>query len=280
MTANHTFPGGFTVLMALYHGDKPGLFEEAINSVFANSLLPDQCLVVVDGQITGVLKELTEKIKTQFPRVEFIRLPENKGLANALNMGIECVKTHWIVRADADDINLPERFEVLASTISENPNIQLLGSAILEVDQEKIPLAIREVPCTENEIRQYIKRRNPFNHMSVAYTTEVVKNCGGYPEIFLKEDYGLWAILLSQQVHMMNIKTVLVHATAGMDMFKRRGGWRYAKSEWAMQLLLVRCGLKGITSALMDGCIRATFFLLPSNLRGYLYLRALRKAVQ
>lgn len=279
MSSKQGFPGGFTVLMALYDGDKPEQFARAVDSVFCNTLLPNAFIVVVDGPINKQLEAVVYKSQSQYPLIQFVFLPNNKGLAYALNIGLGLIKTEWVARADADDINLPERFAIQANAIASNPQTQLLGGAILEVDQNGCPLSIREMPSSESCIREFAKRRNPFNHMSVVYRVDAVRACGGYPNVFLKEDYGLWCLLLARHVRVMNINDILVHASAGIEMFKRRGGLRYAKSEWAMQRLLVQCGLKGYLGALFDGCIRITFFLIPSSIRGFFYLHFLRKSI-
>jgi len=279
MTSPIKFPGGFCVLMALYGGDKPHLFEKAVHSIFNNSLLPNQCLIVVDGPISSALEDLAAKVKDQYSALEFIYLPRNVGLASALNEGLKHIRYPWVVRADSDDINLPNRFEVLAKVLQEDPSLQLFSSAILEVDEQGDPLAVREVPCNELEIREFVKTRNPFNHMAVAYKLDAVLACGGYPNIFLKEDYGLWCHFLAKRLPVANAKDVLVHASAGMGMFRRRGGWRYAKSEWQMQSLLVQSGLKSRVRAIVDGLMRATFFLIPASIRGFLYVHLLRKPV-
>lgn len=274
-----SFPGGFTVLMALYGGDRPDLFRAAVHSVFANTLLPNQFLIVVDGPIPETLSTVIGELKSLHPLIELVYLPENKGLANALNVGLTHAKFEWIVRADADDVNLPERFSLLAQACIANPAIQLVGGAILEVDENGEPFAIRELPCNEEDIRQFAKTRNPFNHMTVAYRLKAALDCGGYPQIFLKEDYGLWCHFLAKNYPVMNLNAVLVHASAGMGMFKRRGGWRYAKSEWQMQKLLVQSGLKNTWRAFLDGSLRAGFFLIPPSVRGFFYLHVLRKSV-
>jgi glycosyltransferase involved in cell wall biosynthesis len=266
--------------MALYGGDKPHLFVKAVQSVFANTILPNQCLIVLDGPLPTELDQTALELSKQYPIIEFIRLPKNRGLANALNIGLQSVRFSWVIRADSDDINLPQRFEVLAKTVQQHPSLQLVGSAILEVDEEGKPLTVREVPVTEKEIRQFAKTRNPFNHMAVAYRLDAVLACGGYPNIFLKEDYGLWCYFLAKNFPVANLKEVLVHACAGMGMFRRRGGWRYAKSEWQMQNLLVHSGLKGKARALIDGIMRATFFLIPASWRGFLYVHLLRQSAK
>ncbi|AWW44043.1 glycosyltransferase [Polynucleobacter paneuropaeus] len=274
-----SFPGGFTVLMAVYRNDDVALFNQAVHSVFANTLLPNHCLIVVDGPVTKALDIAIASLeKTYSPSIQFLRLTQNLGLAQALNAGIEQIHTDWIVRADADDINLPNRFLELATAIKDHPGLDLLGSHILEIDQEGKPIAIREVPILEAGIRQFAKTRNPFNHMTVAYRAEAVMECGGYPNVYLREDYALWCQFLSKQKKLLNIPQVLVHATAGKNLYARRGGWKYAKAEWEMQQLLVATGLKSAGRAFIDGLLRSAIFMLPSSIRGFVYQHFLRKA--
>lgn len=273
------FPGGFTVLMAVYHNDDIELFNLAVQSVFANTLLPYCCLIVVDGPVPEALDSAISSLEKAYgPQIQFLRLSKNIGLAKALNVGIAEIQAEWIVRADADDINLPNRFLELAKAIQENPKVDLLGSNILEVDKQGSSVGIREVPTSEVDIRQFAKSRNPFNHMTVAYRRSAVLECGGYPDVYLREDYALWCQFLARQKKVLNISKVLVHATAGKEMYARRGGWRYAKAEWEMQKLLVDSGLKGIGHGLLDGLLRSTIFVMPAWLRGYVYTRLLRKA--
>lgn len=272
------FPGGFAVLMALYIRDDPRLFEIAVDSVFSNTLLPNQFLIVADGPLSTGLTQSLQRLHVRYGnRIEQLHLPANVGLANALNAGLNILKSSWIVRADSDDFNLPNRFMKLALLLYSQPKIELMSSAILEVDRSGNPIAVRQVPETEAEIRQFVKTRNPFNHMAAAYRRESVLACGGYPNVFLKEDYALWCNMLSRKVCVANTKEILVHATAGRDMYRRRGGWRYAKAEWAMQRVLVSCGLKGRWKAFVDGLLRAMVFLAPAFFRAKVYEVFLRK---
>lgn len=271
------FPGGFSVLMALYQKDKASLFDKALGSVFSNSLQPNQILLVIDGPIPLDLENVLVKFHQVFPgRIEELRLKHNLGLAKALNEGLNYVSCEWVVRADADDINLPNRFEVLAKMIQSNPDLDILGSAIMEVDETGKILAQRVVPCEQNAILKYAQFRNPFNHMSVAYKCNSILGLGGYPNLYLKEDYALWAKALANQLKVANTEEVLVHATTSSSMYERRGGLRLAKTEIELQELLVACGLKTKLRALTDGVVRAGFCLVPSQLRKLLYLKLLR----
>lgn len=275
---NILFPGGFTVLMAVYGRDDVGLFCRAVESVYKNTIQPSAFVLVVDGPVPVVLDKEITRLSAQYP-IDVLRLANNSGLASALNEGLQLVHTEWVVRADSDDYNLPYRFERIAKYINEFVRLDIIGSSILEVEKDGSPLAIRATPKSHKALLSYAKKRNPFNHMAVAYRKELAMKCGGYPRIFLKEDYGLWALMIRAGAVMHNIDDALVHATAGRGMYQRRGGVKYVLSEFRLQRHLVDCGLKSIFSAVVDGIIRSIVFVIPASLRGFIYVRLLRKKI-
>jgi len=269
------FPGGFTVLMAVYQKDDLVLFERAVKSVYANTLLPDAFVLVVDGPVPEALHNAIMLQQAEYG-IEVLYLPANVGLARALNAGLMQVHTKWVVRADADDYNVPDRFALQAAVMQSENSVDLVGGAIQEVEPDGKQLAVRRTVERHAEILHYAAYRNPFNHMTVAYRTELALRCGGYPNIHLKEDYALWAQMLASGARVLNLPDVLVLATAGKDMYRRRGGLRYALAEVSLQRHLVRTGLKSPLAALLQGLSRATVFLLPSVIRGWIYERLLR----
>lgn len=266
-------PNDFSVLLAVYKKDDPRLLGTALDSVFSNSLQPSALVLVADGELTNELLHVIQRYSVD-PRLQLLQLPVNVGLAEALNAGLQKIRTTYTVRADADDFNYPERFGQLIAKLQQG--FDLVGSSIREVDKSGQFVAVRCCPATEGEIRQFIRQRNPFNHMAVAFRTEVVLAAGGYPSIHLKEDYALWATLVSRNCRVCNLETVLVDATAGTEMFQRRGGAKYALAEIDLQRHLVRCGLKSVFAAMVDGAMRSAIFLAPNAVREFVYLRFLR----
>ncbi len=265
--------GGFTVLMAVYKLDSPAKFEAAVKSVFANTLLPNAFQLVVDGPIPDRLMSKVLELQGQLA-INVLFLQENMGLAFALNRGIEKISTEWIARADADDINLPNRFEILAREICQD--VDIIGSAIREVDENGLPTGIRLPPISDRDIRKYVRRRNPFNHMTVMYRTQLVKRYKGYPEIHLREDYALWAILLAAGSSALNVPDPLVEVSAGDGLIRRRGGLKYALGELRLQQHLVKYKIKGLWCAVLDGFIRGVIFCLPNTIRSVIYKVVLR----
>lgn len=269
------FPGGFTVLMAVYGKDDPELFAKAIASVYQNELKPDHMVLVVDGPVPAQLEHQIFSTEQQYGP-EVVRLDTTQGLANALNAGLARIDTEWVVRADADDYNLPQRFRQISDLLNTQTNLDLIGSAVLEIERDGTPVARRVMPVHHEEIRKFLTWRNPFNHMTVAYRRSLVERCGGYPNVYLREDYALWAIMIMSGARCANLSEVLVYATAGRDMYQRRSGWRYANAERDLQALMVRLGLKSRLRGELDGIVRSSIFLAPPFLRRLIYERILR----
>lgn len=275
---NTGFPGGFTVLMAVYAKDDIFLFHKAVESVFKNDLQPDAFVLVVDGPVPDLLFNSIESLKAKHG-IEVLYLNENSGLAKALNKGLELVRTEWIVRADADDLNAENRFSLQADFLKKEGSIDIFGGAIQEVDRSGSLLAVRRTVETHDQIIKFATQRNPFNHMTVAFKAKFARQCGGYPDIHLKEDYALWASMLAAGAKAANMPDILVRATTGRDMYRRRGGIRYALAEIALQKHLINVGLKSKYMAILHGLARSTVFVMPSSIRAWVYQKILRKVI-
>ena len=139
-----SFAHSFTVLMSVYVGDDARLFQMAIKSVFDQSIKPDRFIIVCDGPLSLELECILNKTQKHhsFP-VKILRLAENRGLANALNEGLKIVDTEWVARADADDVNRPNRFQITDDLSKEHPEAALLGGTIQERSKNGKKLSIR-----------------------------------------------------------------------------------------------------------------------------------------
>lgn len=266
----------FTVLMAVYKNDNVTLFKRALKSVFDNTIQPDSFVLVVDGPVKHELKVVIYEFKHKY-NIDVVWLPENTGLANALNVGLSQVKTEWVARADADDINLSHRFFEQTKIIKNYGNqLDLLGSAVAEMDFDGNLTQVKSVPQRHVDICDYLRKRNPFNHMTVFYRADFVRSCGGYPSIYLREDYALWATMLTKGAISYNDKNILVHASAGRELLNRRGGLKYALGEIKLQRHLLKLDVKHTFEAFFDGIVRAIIFTFPRSFRGIIYKKFLR----
>lgn len=259
--------------MAVYAKDDPELLNKALASIEVQTHQADELVIVEDGPIPEDIAACIEQFRSRLNIVSF-KLPVNKGLATALNYGLRIAKGDVIFRVDSDDFSRPDRFKLQLGLIKEG--FDLCSGAIREVDSSGRPLNIRRIPLNEKEIRSALKKRSPFNHVATAYRRDLILACGGYPDIYLKEDYALWAKVISRGAKVKNVADILVDVTAGTDMYKRRGGWRYIKSEFVLQKFLLSEQVSNVPQALVFGGMRGGVFLMPAWVRGRIYENFLR----
>lgn len=264
----------FTALMAVYDKDDHILFSKAVKSVFENEIRPSQMVLVVDGPVNENIEKTISDLTEDY-NLNIIRSTVNVGLTKSLNIGLANINTKWVARADADDICLTNRFSTQLKYALMG--YQLIGSSILEIGKNGEKYSIRRPPLNQNDIAKAIKYRNPFNHMTVLFETELVRSVGGYPDIPFREDYGLWASLIARGVRAINISDILVHATAGPDMYQRRRGIKSFKGEYILQKHLIKVGVSSYPTALLMGMIRALTLMLPVKILALVYTKLLRK---
>ena len=100
------------------------------------TLKPDEIILVEDGKLTPELYQIIEKWNKKINgKLKRIPLQENGGLAKALNTGIKHCSGEYIARMDSDDICDPARFEKQIYFFQNNPDVDVLGSAIREFNE-------------------------------------------------------------------------------------------------------------------------------------------------
>ena len=100
----------FSVLMSVYYKERPEQLRESLDSVFSQTLLPTEVVLVEDGPLTPGLYNEIERFKSACPQLKVVRLHENGGLGKALNEGLKHCSYDLVARMDSDDICFPDRF--------------------------------------------------------------------------------------------------------------------------------------------------------------------------
>ena len=265
----------FSVLLSVYFKDKPLWLKEALDSVLCGSVKPSEVVVVCDGPLTAELESVLAEYKD---KIILHRLAKNCGLGEALRQGVLKCSCELIARMDSDDISLPDRFEKQLAYFKEHPNTAILGGWIQEIDGDTLePVAIREVPCTNAEIRKFIKTRSPFNHMTIMYKKSAVLAAGNYQPFHFIEDYYLWARMCAKGYEMANLPDIVLNARVNAAMYGRRGGFKYFKSNYAMSKKLRELGLISWPVFCFNTAVRfCVQVLMPNSVRGYFYKKVLR----
>ena len=265
-----------SILMAVYKNDNPVLFEKAMTSIFANSLIPNEIVLVIDGKINFELENVVNQFNEKY-NLKIVRNKENLGLDKSLNIGLKYVKNEIIFRCDSDDVNKSNRFEEQFDYLSENTEVSVIGAQIDEFDEFDQYSGSRCVPTTMEGILKYARYRNPMNHQTVAMRKSAVIAVGGYPEnTVYKEDYILWVRMLGCGLVIKNLSHSLVDVSAGDSLMNRRGGLKYAFGEITVQKELVAARISPIYLALFVFILKFSLYLTPTRILSTFYKKFLR----
>jgi len=268
----------FSVSMCVYAGDNPEYFKLAVDSILNQSVVPDEVVLVVDGPVPKMLDEIISEYES-YEVFHVIRLSENQGHGNARRIALNNCKYELVALMDADDISVPDRFEKQLLIFSENPSLSIVGGHISEfINTPENAVGIRKVPQSDEAIKKYMKKRCPMNQMTVMLRKSIVEQAGGYLEWYCDEDYYLWIRLFLKKAIFANIDTVLVNVRVGYDMYKRRGGWKYYRSEARLQKFMLNNKVISFPIYFINVSIRMVIqVLLPNKVRAWVFRRIARE---
>jgi len=262
----------FSVLLPVYRGDRAEFLARAFDAATVEQeLRPDEVVVVRDGPVgPEIARELAAIRERAVVPVTLVELPENVGLARALEAGLVRCAHEVVARADADDISLPGRFAAQLPLVAAGAD--LVGTALVEFDDdERVPGVLRVLPTDPGEIARYARFADPFNHPTVVYRRSAVAAAGGYEDLHLMEDYLLFARMIAQGARVANLAEPLVRYRTGAGSYARRGGLALLRSEIALQRTFRREGFTSAPQAVRNVVVRGGYRLVPEAVRRAAY---------
>lgn len=268
----------FSVLMSLYIKEKAEYFDECMQSMLNQTVLPSEIVIVYDGPISTDLRKLVEEYKKNNPGlIKTIENKKNKGLGLALADGVPECKYELIARMDTDDIARKDRFEKQLECFMNDPELDICGSHIIEFEgKTNNVLSKRIVPITHNEIAKYQRQRSAFNHMTVMYKKSMVLKAGNYEHCPLMEDDMLWIRMLIAGAKCANVDDYLVYARTGYAMIERRGGWDYYKKYKNARKKIFNTGYISGWDYYKTVLIQLFVALVPRKIRLFIFTKLLR----
>lgn len=269
----------YSVLMSVYSKENPEYLRQAIESIQAQTVPTNDFVLVCDGSLTPELDTVVSvKQQEMGTTLNVVRLSENGGLGMALNEGIRYCKNELIARMDSDDIAYPDRCEKQLAVFEAHPEVSICSGIVEEFTASPDVVDARRVPPETNaEIVEFAKKRNPFNHPCVMYRKSAVEAVGSYQDFYLLEDYYLWLRMLMAGYQGYNLQEPLLHMRAGSEMYKRRAGWKYARTQVRLFRFMRDSGLIGEGQYLKSCLLRSASALAPNWLRKFMFEKVLRK---
>ncbi len=180
-----------SVIMTVKNGAR--FLESSLSSVFSQTYLPQEVVVVNDGSDDDTW-EVLKRLRLMAPIPVQLLNTQGVGRSRALNLAVSHTKHKWLANIDADDKWLPEKLEQQAVAVGLFPNAELVvtasqtiyGEGEGELDAER---AFSVTPMGPKSF--YI--RNPINHSSVMFSRRLLDQVGGYDEALVRQvDIDLW----------------------------------------------------------------------------------------
>jgi glycosyltransferase involved in cell wall biosynthesis len=184
------------VLLPYYINDNLSYFKQTIESLAHQTYSNFTLLILVDGPIKDEASLFIDSLENK--NIKVIRFPINRGLCYVLNDGIKyCLENNYkyIARMDADDISIETRLEDQLNFMENNPDIDIVGGAIIEIDENSKPGRTLKYPLTHADCLNFYKKRDPLAHPAVMFRNTFFEKAGFYVPISITanwEDSILW----------------------------------------------------------------------------------------
>ena len=221
------------VLMSVYKNDNPVHLRLSVDSILNQTYQGFLLLIGVDGAIGDELAKTLHSYDGN-PKVKTCWFSENRGLTAVLNNLLEegkKMQPAYIARMDADDISHTDRFEKQVKFLKENPELDVIGGAIEEMEYDgSLNGKIIQYPLSHERCYEFFATRNPLAHPAVMFRSSFFDKVTSYNASYKKnQDTELWFRGFKAGCKFGNLKDVVLTFRVSKDMYKRRGGTKFAK---------------------------------------------------
>lgn len=181
---------------------------DALADLLAGMGPVDELLVIDDGSQDGTPALLTDWVARD-KRIRVVAAG-GRGLAHALNLGVNEASCDWIARADADDRYPRNRLTLQKEALG--PEVALVTGDYRLIPSQGAPTFL---PCALGHPFVALSLINPqrIPHPGVVFNRDAVIAAGGYrKQDFPAEDLGLW-LRLSAEGDFVGVPGVVVDWT-------------------------------------------------------------------
>lgn len=199
-----------SIIMSVYNEEKQWLIK-AIESIINQTYTNIEFIIVLDNPNNIILKDIIDKYKNLDNRIICIYNEKNIGLTRSLNKALKLATGELIARMDADDISVKDRIEIQVKFLLDNPQVDLVGSNMILINEEDEVISDKEVVMTKfSSISRGLKYVNLFNHPTWMFRSKVLEKVPEYNEVPMAEDYDFICRLVVKGFVCVNIQDNLL----------------------------------------------------------------------
>lgn len=174
-----------SVLMPTYNVEK--YIRQAVESVLEQTWKNFEFIIVDDCSKDGTYKILSEYAEKD-KRIKLYRNNVNSKICKTLNRALSYAQGNYIVRMDGDDISLPNRFERLYQYLQLHPEIDLVGSNTISIDENGEEIGRKDFLLCNDAIKKGNQYMASIAHIWMA-KRNMYEKLEGYRDIPYAEDY-------------------------------------------------------------------------------------------
>lgn len=194
--------------MVLSKTDNPDWFIQCLKSIKKQSVKLESLICVLND--VSLSKDVEKFISSVALKVITPRNKSFTQLGPALNVGLAFVESSLICRFDPDDVYLKNRIEKQLIHLNQNPDVDVLGTSLVEFFDENSNFYYHQYPILMPEILLELPKNNPVAHPSVILKTKSINQVNGYRDIKGVEDYDLWIRIIKEGGIVNNMDEALV----------------------------------------------------------------------
>ena len=73
----------YSILLSLYYKEKPEYLRISLDSIFNQTLVSDDVVLVEDGRLGDALESVVKEYEVRYPQLHVVRFEKNRGLGFA-----------------------------------------------------------------------------------------------------------------------------------------------------------------------------------------------------
>ena len=197
-----------TVVMSVYNDER--YVSGSVKSILAQTFVDFEFVIVDDGS-TDNAGDILGRFATADNRIRLVR-QENRGLTRSLNVALSLARGEFIARMDADDVALPDRFQLQVEYLRNHPRCVALGGATVYIDAQGLPIYTSMPRLTHGEIVAQLLNQagSGIPHPTAMLRRDALLAAGGYREQFVTaQDKDLF-LRLSERGCLANLANVVL----------------------------------------------------------------------
>lgn len=197
-----------SVLTSVYN-ESLNEIRESIDSILTQSFSNFELIIVLDRPEYAEGFELLQDYAAKDPRIKLLVNEKNIGLAMSMNYAAQNAKGKYLLRMDADDVCLPDRFQLQYDAISSGAYDLICGNYDF-IDEQGDLLPQQSVVYTDKQLERVLPFRNIIHHPTVIMSATKFHEVGGYRNYSCAQDYDLWLRMKCNgcRMHMMPEKLI------------------------------------------------------------------------